>query len=276
MIDIFTLIYKSWQYGILPNALLAGTFIAIASSLIGIFLVLKRLSLISDGLSHVSFTTLIIALLIGISPLLISIPLVILASFGINKLSEKAHIYSDSAIGLISSFSIAIGIIIVSVSSGFNIDINSYLFGSISTINSFEVILSALISISVIVFLFLFFNDLFLMIFDENYAKVSKININLINFIFTIAQSLTIVIGVKIVGALLMSSLIVFPAASSLQIAKRFRSMIIYSSAFAVSSVIIGIILSSVIKAPPGAFIVCINGLIFIIVFTANKIFKIK
>lgn len=272
IMEIFDLLVKAIQYDFIQKSLICGIFISAAASLLGNFLVLRKQSLICDGLSHVSFATVSISLFLGLSPLLASIPLVIIASIIINKLSEKANIYSDAAIGLVSAFSIAIGVIFVSVSKGFNIDIYSYLFGSILAISQLEVILSVIVSITAIVLIIIFFNDLFLVTYDEDYAQISKINIKLINIILGIIQSITIVVGVKIVGAMLMSSLIIFPAISSLQIAGSFKKMIFYSLIISILSLVLGIFISFIVNFPTGATIVIINGFIFALLFLSKKI----
>ena len=274
--DIFFLLQKALQYDFIQKALVCGVLIAVTSSLLGVFLVLRKLSLISDGLSHVSFAAVAISLFFGLTPLFASIPIVILASLAITKLSEKANMYSDSAIGLVSALSIATGVIIISVNRGFNIDIYSYLFGSILAISGFEVTLSVIISVIVIAIIFIFFNELFLITYDEDYASISKIKLKTVNLTMSIIQSVTIVIGVKIVGAMLMSSLIIFPAVSSLQLAKNFRHMIALSVSISVISVVSGIFLSFLLNTPTGATIVVTNGFIFAVFFSINKIFKIK
>ncbi|HOJ64935.1 MAG TPA: metal ABC transporter permease [Spirochaetota bacterium] len=274
--EIFILLQKAILYDFIQKALICGTLIAITSSLLGNFLVLKKQSLISDGLSHVSFATIAISLFLGLPPLFVSIPLVIFASILINRLGEKTNVYSDSAIGLVSAFSIAIGVIIVSINKGFNIDIYSYLFGSILSISFEEIILTLIVSIISIILLILFLNDLFLVTYDQDFASVSKINTKILNIIIGIIQSIIIVVGIKIVGAMLMSSLIIFPPITALQIAKNFKSMIIISLILSVTSVITGIFLSFIFNLPTGATIVVINGIFFIISFFLNKIEKIK
>lgn len=274
--EIFILLQKAILYDFIQKALICGTLIAITSSLLGNFLVLKKQSLISDGLSHVSFATIAISLFLGLPPLFVSIPLVIFASILINRLGEKTNVYSDSAIGLVSAFSIAIGVIIVSINKGFNIDIYSYLFGSILSISFEEIILTLIVSIISIILLILFLNDLFLVTYDQDFASVSKINTKILNIIIGIIQSIIIVVGIKIVGAMLMSSLIIFPPITALQIAKNFKSMIIISLILSVTSVITGIFSSFIFNLPTGATIVVINGIFFIISFFLNKIEKIK
>ena len=185
-----------------------------------------------------------------------------------------AGLYGDAAIGLVSATSMGLGVLVISISSGFNLDIYSYLFGSILAVSNLEVVLSIAISLVVISVLFLYFQELYLMTYDEEYARISGINISLMNLIFVILQSVTIVIGVKIVGAMLISSLIIFPAVTSLQVVKNFRGMILFSAVFSLVSVTGGIIISTMADFPSGATIVCINALMFSLVFIVRHLQK--
>ncbi len=276
MYDIFEILSRAAGYGFMQKALICGIFTAISSSILGVFLVLRQLSMIGHGLSHVSFATIAFALVLGVNPLALSIPLVILASLVILYLSEKAYVYTDSAIGLIGSVSVAIGVIIVSTGNGLNVDIYSYLFGSILAISPFETGLSVSLSAAVVAAVLLLKNEWFAISFDREYAKSCGINIFFNDVVFFILQSVVIVTGVKIIGALLMSSLIVFPALASLQIAHRFRSMILFSALISVISVVSGIVLAFLINAPAGATIVCINAAFFLAAFLFNKVMRIK
>ena len=270
MVDIF----EALQHGFIQKAIITGIFLSLCSSILGIFLVLRKQSLISDGLSHVSFASVAFALFAGASPLAVSIPIVIFASFLIYKLTKVAGLYGDAAIGLVSATSMGLGVLVISISSGFNLDIYSYLFGSILAVSNLEVVLSIAISLVVISVLFLYFQELYLMTYDEEYARISGINISLMNLIFVILQSVTIVIGVKIVGAMLISSLIIFPAVTSLQVVKNFRGMILFSAVFSLVSVTGGIIISTMADFPSGATIVCINALMFSLVFIVRHLQK--
>lgn len=276
MTDGIHLIQKSLEYSFMQKALLCGVFTAVSSSLLGVFLVLRRLSLISDGLSHVTFGTIALAMLAGINTVALSIPLVIAASFAILALTERGNVYSDTAIGLISSVSVAVGVMIVSIGGGFNVDIYSYLFGSILSISQHEAVLSAVITFLVVAVIALYYNEWFLISFDRDFAKTKGIKIFVNDLIFVVLQSLVIVTGVKIVGALLMSSLIIFPAVSSLQIVGRFRSMMVVSVILSVSSVICGIFVSFVFNTPTGATIVCLNALVFMICLALNSVLKLS
>lgn len=265
-------IMEAVQYDFILKALLVGSLIAICCSLLGVFLVLKKFSLIGDGLAHVSFASVAIALLFAASPLLISIPMVILASFIILKLNEKADLHGDAAIGLVSSFSIAAGVLIASLANGFNVDLMSYLFGSILVISDVDVIISIVLSVAVILIVLLFYNNLFAITYDEEFAKVAGLNTRLMNYLIAILTSITIAIGIRIVGTMLISSLIVFPTVTALQISKGFKGTIIISAVVSVTCVISGVFLSYLFSLPTGAAIVMLNAAIFLVFFCIKRL----
>lgn len=265
MNDFFIVFQEIFKQDFMIKALITGIFIAISCSLLGVFLVLKNMSLIGDGLAHVSFAAIAIGLLVSDKPIIISIPIVIIASFLVLLLKEKAKIDADATIGLLSSFSIAVGVIIASVAKGFNIDLFSYLFGSILFISPSEMILSGLLAIILIVLVLLFYNDLFSITFDENFAKISGIKVRRINYLLSVLISITIVLGIRIVGTMLISSLIVFPSVSALQISKGFKRTLMFSVLFSMIAVVLGIIFSYILNVPTGALIVIVNAIIFLI-----------
>lgn len=272
--DVFSQIYESLQYVFVQRALIAGCFMALGCSFLGIFLVLRRFSLIGDGLAHVSFATVAIALLLHAQPMIVSIPLVTIASLIILSLTEKAKVYGDAAIGLISSFGIALGVIIASTAGGFNVDLFSYLFGNILSVSSAEVWITILISLLVVLVIILFYHDLFAITFDEDYAHVSGIKVKTVNKILIILTSLIVVLGIKIVGTMLVSSMIILPAVSALQVVRSFKMAIGLASIFAVTSVIIGIFISYVLNYPSGATIVMVNFIFFIASFIFGSLKK--
>ena len=265
MNDFFIVFQEILKQDFMIKALITGIFIAISCSLLGVFLVLKNMSLIGDGLAHVSFAAIAIGLLVSDKPIIISIPIVIVASFLVLLLKEKAKIDADATIGLLSSFSIAVGVIIASVAKGFNIDLFSYLFGSILFISPSEMILSGILAIILIVLVLLFYNDLFSITFDENFAKISGIKVRRINYLLSVLISVTIVLGIRIVGTMLISSLIVFPSVSALQISKGFKRTLMFSVLFSMIAVVLGIIFSYILNVPTGALIVIVNAIIFLI-----------
>lgn len=261
------------SYGFIERAYLAGSFIAVLCAMLGMFLVLRKLSLIGDGLSHVSFGAIALGLFFGIYPFYVAVPVVILASILILKLTQKAKIYGDAAIGIVSSVGIASGVILASLSKGFNVDLFSYLFGNILAISNQEVYLSvgfSLLVLSIIVFLF---HDLFSATFDEEYAKVSGIKTETINIIFTVLTAITVVLAIKVVGIMLVSALLILPAVTALQIAKGFKTAMIIACATSVISVLLGITVSFFLDFPAGATIVIINALFFILAFLLKDIF---
>ncbi len=265
MNDFFIVFQEIFKQDFMIKALITGIFIAISCSLLGVFLVLKNMSLIGDGLAHVSFAAIAIGLLVSDKPIIISIPIVIIASFLVLLLKEKAKIDADATIGLLSSFSIAVGVIIASVAKGFNIDLFSYLFGSILFISPSEMILSGILAIILIILVLLFYNDLFSITFDENFAKISGIKVRRVNYLLSVLISITIVLGIRIVGTMLISSLIVFPSVSALQISKGFKRTLLFSVLFSMIAVVLGIIFSYILNVPTGALIVVVNAIIFLI-----------
>jgi len=260
------------QYSFIQKAFLAGSFIAVICAILGLFLVLRKMSLIGDGLSHVSFGAIAIGLFFGIYPLYVAIPLVMLASLLILKISEKANVYGDAAIGIVSAIGIAGGVIIASISNGFNVDLFSYLFGNILAISDTELILVIILSFVVLILISLFYWDLFSVTFDEEYSKTKGIKINFINSLLTLLTAVTVVLSVQMVGIMLISSLLILPAVTALQIAKGFKSALIIGSIVSLMSVLIGIVASFMLDIPTGATIVMINVIFFVLSLIFKKI----
>jgi len=258
-----TSIFNLFTYTFLQRALFVGILISISSSFLGIFLVLRKYSMIGDGLAHVSFATVALALLLNQSPLIVSIPIVSLASLLILKLSEENRIGGDAAIGLISSTAVAIGVMISSLSSGFSVDLYSYLFGSILIISETDVYLSLVLSIIIISTVIYFYRDLFAMTYDMDYAKVSGRETKRLNQIISFLTSITIVLGIRVVGTMLISSLIIFPTVSALRLSNSFKSTIIWAVILSSTSVLIGLLISVSFDLPTGSSIVLINAFIF-------------
>jgi zinc transport system permease protein len=269
---MFDLLIELLSYGFMQRALLVGVLVAICSSFLGTFLVLKKYSMIGDGLAHVSFASVALALLLGLAPLIVSIPIVIMASFLIFKLNEKAELHGDAAIGLISSFSVAAGVLIAKVGDGFNVDLFTYLFGSILTIKQIDVYLSILLSVVVIVSIIMFYNTLFSITYDEEFEKVNGTNTTFTNYLISVLTSITIVLGIRVVGTMLISSMIIFPTVSALQVSKGFKQTILISTINSVSCVILGILTSIIFDLPPGATIVLLNGIVFVGFYLIRKI----
>lgn len=260
------------KYSFIQRAFIAGSFIAITCSTLGMFLVLRKMSLIGDGLSHVSFGAIALGLFLGVYPFYVAIPVVIIASLLILKISEKARVYADTAIGIVSAVGIAGGIILASISKGFNIDLFSYLFGNILAISVTEVILSITLSSVVLAVIYFFYWDLFSITFDEEYAKTTGIKTNFINILLVILTAITVIISVKVVGIMLVSALLIIPSVTALQLSKGFKTAIIVAGVISLTSLLLGINISFLVDLPTGAMIVMINVLFFIMAFVYKKI----
>jgi zinc transport system permease protein len=229
--------------------------------------VLRRLSLIGDGLAHVTFGSVAISLLLRQHPSIVAIPVVMLSSLGILKLMQKARLYGDAAIGIVSSLGIAGGVLIASIAGGFNIDLFSFLFGNILAISSAEVASSIVLSVVVLAVVILFYNEHFSTTFDEEFAKVSGINVQKINSLLVLLTGITVVLSMKVVGIMLTSSLLILPAVTALQLAKSFKHTMLLSSLTGIASVLTGIYASFALNIPAGATIVMVNFFFFIIAF---------
>ncbi|KAA0895257.1 metal ABC transporter permease [Oryzomonas rubra] len=267
------------SYGFIQRALLAGTLIAVLCSVLGVFLVLRRLSLIGDGLAHVTFGGTAIALslkLYSASALLVSLPVVLLSSLGILKLTEKARLSGDSAIGIVSALGISAGIILASAGGGYNVDLLSYLFGNILSITSQEVGIAAVLFCVVMLLLSLFFNDLLAIAFDEELARVSGIRTATINAVLVLLTALSVVLAMKLVGIMLISSLLILPAVSALQLARSFKSCVALAALQGGCSVVAGIFLSFATNLPTSAMIVLLNLAFFGLAFLVRRCLQPK
>jgi len=263
-----------FRYGFLQRALIAGSFIGILCSTLGVFLVLRRFSLIGDGLAHATFGSVALALLLKMSPLYVSIPIVMVCSVGILRLTERARLYGDAAIGVVSSLGIAGGVMLASVAGGFNIDLFSYLFGSILSISETEVFISIILSVVVILLIAFYYNELLSITFDEESAKTSGINTQSINTLFVLLTAMTVVLSMKVVGIMLISALLIFPAVTALQIARSFKAVMLTASLSALVSVVSGIVVSFFLDIPTGATIVLINFIFFLASISYKKIIR--
>ncbi|MDD2580609.1 MAG: metal ABC transporter permease [Desulfuromonadaceae bacterium] len=267
------------SYGFIQRALLAGTLIALLCSVLGVFLVLRRLSLIGDGLAHVTFGSTAIALALKMysaMSLLVSMPIVLLASIGILKLTEKGRLSGDAAIGLVSALGISAGIILASVGGGYNVDLLSYLFGNILSIRSEEVVIAALLCVGVLLLVTFYYHELFAISFSDELAKVSGVRTSYINAILVLLTALSVVLAMKLVGIMLISSLLIVPAAAALQLARGFKVCIILAALQGCSSVVIGIIISIMSNLPASATIVMVNLLFFTVSCVIRRIIHPK
>lgn len=269
---MINLLREMFSYPFMVRAVLVGTLVALCASLLGVSLVLKRYAMIGDGLSHVGFGALAVAAVLNASPMLVSIPIVVVSAFLLLRLSENSKIKGDAAISLISTGALAIGVMVISMSSGMNTDVNNYLFGSILSMSQSDVNLSIGLSIVVILLFILFYNRIFAVTFDETFAKATGTNVQIFNMIIALLTALVIVVGMRMIGALLITSLIVFPALTSMRLAKRFITVTVNSAIISVICLWIGLIISYKYSTPTGASIVICNIVAFIIYSIIEKI----
>lgn len=265
------------QYPFVLNAIIVGVLIALCASLIGVILVLKRYSYLGDGLSHVAFGALSIASVFNLTnntPFI----LIITTIFAIIllRVGNDAKIKGDASIAMMSVSALAIGYMLVNIfstSTNLTGDVCTTLFGSTSilTLSSLDVTISMVISIIVITLFLLFYNKIFGVIFDEAYCKATGENVNLYNTLIAIVTAVIIVIAMRLVGSLLITALMIFPAISSMRIFKSFKSVIISSAIFGVTAAFIGLIISILWGTPVGATIVVIDILFFFIVTLISK-----
>lgn len=265
------LLIKGFEYGLLTRAVLVGLALAISSSFLGTFLVLKRYSMMGDGLAHVSFLATALAIFFNASPLYVALPLVSGVSILILWLSDRAQLHGDASIGLIASFAFALGTIFVSISSGFTSNISSYLFGNILYVTQVDVWMAVIAAFVVGILILLFFPDLFALTYDEEYAQVLGIKTKQLNYLLAILTSIIIVVGIRAVGTLLISSLIVFPTVTALQFSVGFKKTMTYAIFISVVMVLVGIGLSFFLRWPTGSSIVVANGILFMGVFGLRR-----
>lgn len=257
---------------ILVRALIVGILVSLCAALLGVSLVLKRYSMIGDGLSHVGFGALAVAAVMNLAPMAVAIPVVILAAFLLLRLSSNSRIKGDSAIALISTGALAIGVMAVSVSNGVNVDLNSYLFGSIISVSRGDVVISVVLALAVLLMFIFFYTKIFAITFDESFARATGINVSIYNMLVALLTAITIVIGMRLMGSMLISSLVIFPALCAMRVFKSFKSVTICSAVLSVTTFIIGMFISYVADTPCGASIVCVNIAAFAVFYVVGAL----
>lgn len=268
-----------WQYEFLRNAFLAGILTGFAAPLLGVFIVVRRLSLIADALSHVALAGIAAGLLIGKSvstaagwnPLYIGMGFSVAGSLLIEKLRAVYRHYEELAIPIILSAGIGLSVILISIANGFNADLFSYLFGSVSAVSSDDVWAVFVVAVIAAAIIFAFYKELFLLSFDEEYARVSGVRAKFIHFLFIVLVALVIASSMRIVGVLLVSSLMTLPVAASIRIAKSFKQAIVFSIFFGELSVIIGLLAAYELDWAPGGTIVMLAVAILLLVLGWKK-----
>ncbi|MBA3046201.1 MAG: metal ABC transporter permease [Candidatus Thermoplasmatota archaeon] len=259
MIDLLAIFgYKFFQ-----NALLGGIISAAACAWVGLFLILRRESMMGDGVAHTAFGGIAIGLLLGISPLLTALVISVISVLGISYMKKKGLANSDAAIAVIMALGFATGLIIISLAGGFNVELFSYLFGSILTINTWDLVLVTALGLTTLTFLGIFYKELLSMTFDEDAARMTGIPVRAMSVVFNILVAMTIVVSIKVIGIVLVTALMIIPGLAALQLNLSFRKTVGAAITFGTISTFAGLVLSSF-------YDLATSG---VIVFTAAAIF---
>ncbi len=262
---MINILMEMFSYTFLIRAVVVGLLVSLCAALLGVSLVLKRYAMIGDGLSHVGFGTLAIATAMNAAPLTVSIPIVLLAAFFLLRISENSKIKGDAAIALISTSSLAIGVMVISLTTGMNTDVCNYMFGSILAMSRNDVTLSIALAIVVLILYVLFYNKIFAVTFDETFAQATGVKTGFYNMLIAFLTAITIVLGMRMMGALLITSLIIFPALTSMRLCKKFKSVTICSAVVSVICFFIGVVISYIKATPTGASVVLVNMAAFLL-----------
>lgn len=271
------MLYDILQYGFMQRALLSGIAISIMCSIVGLFLVLKRHSLFGDALAHVAFGGIALGLFTGVYPILTAYVVAILSAVGVNKLRESTKIPPDSSIAVLLTSGLAIGVILISISGGFTLDLFSFLFGNILLVSNEDLIMILITDAIVVPIIYVLYKRLMLIVFDENQAKVSGLNVTWVNTLFIVLASITIIASIRLVGVLLISSLIVIPNITALLLGKGFKKTIFISCAISVFSVVFGIVASYYVNlVPSGTIVLTMVSMFIVTIIVKNMRFRLK
>ena len=262
------------SYPFMRNALIVGSIVSVVSALLGIHLVLKRYAMIGDGLSHVGFGALAVGTVLNLSPLTVAIPVVTAASFLLLRLGKKEQQSGDASVALLSTGALALGVMCLSLFSGNNVDLNSYLFGSLFAMSRTDVILGLAVSLSALILYLLFYHQIFAVTFDEAFASATGIRVNFFTSLIAVLTSLTVVIGMRMMGTLLISALIIFPPLTAMKLCRRFQSVVMLSVAVSFVCFLCGIVLTYLFPLQPGACIVSVNLAFYLIFSLIEKLLR--
>lgn len=253
------------------RALIGGLLIGITAPLIGLFLVLRRLSMIGDTLAHVTIAGVALGFLLDKFPLFMGLIFAVLAAFAIEKLRKAYKTYAELSIAIIMSGGVALASLFFTLGMGYNTDVMSYLFGSIYTLNTSDVYVVGAVTVIVVTVVFLLRKELFLLSFEEDAAAVSGLPVKILNLLITVMTALVISTAIKIVGALLVSALLTVPVAISLLIARSFKASVVLSVIFAEIAVVVGLLIAGIWNLAPGATIVLMLIAMLITVMAGKK-----
>ncbi|MCL2085973.1 MAG: metal ABC transporter permease [Oscillospiraceae bacterium] len=262
---MFETVLEMLSYPFMVRAVVVGGLVSLCAALLGVSLVLKRYSMIGDGLSHVGFGALAIATAMNLAPLSVSIPVVVTAAFLLLRISESSKIKGDAAIALISIGSLSLGVTVISMSVGVNTDVYNFMFGSILAMSDDDVFLSVVLSVVVLTLFILFYNKIFAITFDETFARAGGIRVGLYNMLIALLTAITIVLGMRMMGALLISGLIIFPPLTSMRLFKKFKTVTISAAVIAIVGFLTGVCVSFLLNTPIGSSVIIVNIIAFIL-----------
>lgn len=265
------MILEMLSYPFIARAVVVGILVSLCAALLGVSLVLKQYSMIGDGLSHVSYGTLSIALACNIAPLKLSIPVVIVAAFLLLRMTERGAMKSDAAIAVVSASSLAIGIAVTSLTTGMTTDVSSYMFGSILAMTKDDLVLSVVLSVVVLALFVFSYHNIFAITFDENFGRATGVRVSFYNSMIAILTAVTIVLGMQMMGAMLISSLVIFPALTSMRLFHSFRGVVLSAGILSVICFCVGMVISYQSAMPAGASVVLVNLGAFVVFFLLQK-----
>lgn len=254
----------------MQRALIAGLAVAMTCAILGVFLILRKDAMIGHGLAHVTFGGVALGLFVHVPPILAAMGVAVLAALGILKLREKAGLYEDTALGIFASVGMAIGIILVSLAGSFNVNLLGFLFGNILAIETFEVWVSLALTVAVLLTVSLFYHELFYLTFDPESAATSGIKVKRLEALLAVLSAITVVLGMKVVGILLVAALIVIPSAAGLMLAGSFRQAMVISAIVSIVSVFWGLLAAFYWDLPASGATVILSFLFFLILFSVR------
>lgn len=277
---MFAILSEYFSYPFVRYAFAVGIMVAFCASLLGVVLVLKRFSFLGDGLSHFAFGVVAVAAILGLTDnMLLVLPVTVICAVLLLRAGQNTSVKGDAALAMVSVSSLAVGYLLLNVfsaSSNVSGDVCSTLFGSSSilTLKKEDVILCGVICVIVTAVFILFYNRIFSVTFDENFATATGTNANVYNTVIAVISAVIIVLAMELVGSLLISALIVFPALSAMRVFSGFKAVVICSAVVSVSAAALGLILSILFSTPAGATIVAADIVIFLLFCVIGKVFR--
>jgi zinc transport system permease protein len=265
-------ILELFGYRFFQNALIGGIIAAAACAAVGLFLILKKEAMIGDGIAHTAFGGIALGLLFGVNPLFTALGASVLAVLGVSYMRRKGVAPSDSAIAIMLTLGFSVGLIVISVAGGFNVELFSYLFGSILTIDGADLLLVSLLGVLVLLFLGFFRRELLSMVFDEDDSRIMGIPTNTFSLAFDLLVAATIVLSIKVIGTILVVALLVLPGLSALQLGLSFRKTIFAAIGFSTVSTVLGILFSASLNVATSGLIVFVSILFFLLTMAYKKL----